>query len=157
MNTRLYRISDPEAQKNEIEEIAAFIKSGEAVAIPTETVYGIAADCFNEKAVEKIYLAKGRPSDNPLIVHISRFEEIYSLVEDVPEKAISMTVKQILRCEHIISAVPYKVKAQAIYDTVNNDVTNMIPATILKTHHDAQLFIDNDSASLLTSGVPENI
>ena len=76
MNTRLYKISDITAQKNEIEEIAAFIKSGEAVAIPTETVYGIAADCFNEKAVEKIYLAKGRPSDNPLIVHISRFDEI---------------------------------------------------------------------------------
>lgn len=81
----------------------------------------------------------------------------FKTLEDVPQKAISMTVKQILRCEHIISAVPYKVKAQAIYDTVNNDVTNMIPATILKTHPDAQLFIDNDSASLLTFGVPENI
>ena len=82
MNTRLYKITDPEGQKKEIEEIAALIKSGEAVAIPTETVYGIAADCFNDSAVEKIYLAKGRPSDNPLIVHISRFEEIYSLVDD---------------------------------------------------------------------------
>ncbi len=87
MNTRLYKITDPEGQKKEIEEIAALIKSGEAVAIPTETVYGIAADCFNDSAVEKIYLAKGRPSDNPLIVHISRFEEIYSLVDEVPEKA----------------------------------------------------------------------
>ncbi len=87
MNTRLYKISDTQKQKKEIEEIAALIKSGEAVAIPTETVYGIAADCFNDKAVEKIYLAKGRPSDNPLIVHISHFDEIYSLVEKVPEKA----------------------------------------------------------------------
>ena len=87
MNTRLYKITDTEKQKTEIEEIAALIRSGEAVAIPTETVYGIAADCFNVNAVEKIYLAKGRPSDNPLIVHISRLEEIYSLVEDVPEKA----------------------------------------------------------------------
>ena len=77
----------------------------------------------------------------------------FATLEDVPEKAISMTVQQILRCEHIISAVPYKVKAQAIYDTLNNDVTNMIPATILKTHPDAQLFIDADSASLL----PENM
>lgn len=87
MNTRLYSISDTEKQKKEIEEIAALIKSGEAVAIPTETVYGIAADCFNESAVEKIYIAKGRPSDNPLIVHISHFDEIYSLVEEIPEKA----------------------------------------------------------------------
>ena len=81
----------------------------------------------------------------------------FATLEDVPEKAISMTVKQILRCEHIISAVPYKVKAQAIYDTINNDVTNMIPATILKTHPDAQLFIDADSAALLGSDIPENV
>ena len=81
----------------------------------------------------------------------------FATLEDVPEKAISMTVQQILRCEHIISAVPYKVKAQAIYDTINNDVTNMIPATILKTHPDAQLFIDADSAALLGSDIPENV
>ncbi len=93
MNTRLYKISDTEKQKKEIEEIAALIKSGEAVAIPTETVYGIAADCFNEKAVEKIFLAKGRPTDNPLIVHIAHFHEIYSLVEEVPEKAKRLAEK----------------------------------------------------------------
>ena len=87
MNTLIYKITDPSLQKNEIEEIGALLKKGEAVAIPTETVYGIAADCFNDAAVEKIYLAKGRPSDNPLIVHIADFEEIYSLVDFVPEKA----------------------------------------------------------------------
>ena len=81
----------------------------------------------------------------------------FATLEDVPEKAISMTVKQILRCEHIISAVPYKVKAQAIYDTVNSDVSDMIPATILKTHPDAQLFIDADSAALLGSDIPESV
>lgn len=81
----------------------------------------------------------------------------FATLEDVPEKAISMTVQQILRCEHIISAVPYKVKAQAIYDTINHDISDMVPATILKTHPDAQLFIDSDSASLLGDDVPEQI
>lgn len=81
----------------------------------------------------------------------------FATIDDVPEKAISMTVKQILRCEHIISAVPYKVKAQAIYDTINSEISNMIPATILKTHADAQLFIDADSASLLGDNIPENV
>ena len=93
MNTHLYCITDAAAQKNEIDEIAALIKSGEAVAIPTETVYGIAADCFNETAVDKIYLAKGRPSDNPLIVHIAHFDEIYSLVKNVPETAKQLCEK----------------------------------------------------------------
>lgn len=87
MKTKIYSITDITAQKNEIEEIASLIKQGEAVAIPTETVYGIAADCFNEKAVAKIFEAKGRPSDNPLIVHISHIDQIYSLVKEVPEKA----------------------------------------------------------------------
>ncbi len=93
METKLYHITDTVSQKNEIEEIAELIKKGEAVAIPTETVYGIAADCFNVKAVEKIFLAKGRPSDNPLIVHIERFEQIYSLVKEVPEKVKKLTDK----------------------------------------------------------------
>lgn len=81
----------------------------------------------------------------------------FATLDDVPEKAISMTVKQILRCEHIISAVPYKVKSQAVYDTINQEVSEMIPATVLKTHPDVQLFIDSDSAALLGSDVPENV
>lgn len=93
METTLYHITDTVSQKNEIEEIAELIKKGEAVAIPTETVYGIAADCFNVNAVEKIFLAKGRPSDNPLIVHIESFEQIYSLVKEVPEKVKELTDK----------------------------------------------------------------
>lgn len=86
MKTTLYTIKDTLSQKSEIEEIAALLKKGEAVAIPTETVYGIAADCFNEKAVGKIFEAKGRPSDNPLIVHIAKKEDINLLVKEVPEK-----------------------------------------------------------------------
>jgi len=53
------------------------LQQGEVVAIPTETVYGLAADCFNPDAVAKIFAAKGRPHDNPLIVHISEHKDIY--------------------------------------------------------------------------------
>jgi len=71
--------------------------------------------------------------------------------EDVPMQAISMTVYQIMQCNAIVSCVPHKVKAQAIKLTIENDVTNRIPATILKTHAKAVLFLDADSASLLES------
>lgn len=58
-------------QKNQISNAADLLKTGELVAFPTETVYGLGADAMNEKAVQQVYLAKGRPSDNPLIVHIA--------------------------------------------------------------------------------------
>ena len=73
--------------QQDIEKAAKILKSGGLVAIPTETVYGLAADALNSDAVAKIFKAKGRPMDNPLIVHISRFEEIYRLVKGVPHKA----------------------------------------------------------------------
>lgn len=62
------------------------ILNGEVVGIPTETVYGLAANALDSEAVKKIYIAKGRPSDNPLIVHISALNELYPLVKEVPEK-----------------------------------------------------------------------
>ncbi len=63
------------------------LKNGGLVAFPTETVYGLGANAFNEDAVKNIYKAKGRPSDNPLIVHISNKNEIVPLVEQVTPKA----------------------------------------------------------------------
>ena len=66
---------------------AEIIKNGGLVAMPTETVYGLAADAFNGEAVARIFKAKGRPMDNPLIVHISEVSQIYELVRDFPEKA----------------------------------------------------------------------
>jgi len=74
----------------------------------------------------------------------------FATFDDVPKEAISMTVKQILKCGHIVSAVPYKVKAKAIHDTLTaEEITNMVPATILRTHPDWTLYIDNDSASMI--------
>jgi L-threonylcarbamoyladenylate synthase len=72
---------------NSIEKATDLILKGEVVAIPTETVYGLAADALNRDAVKKIFKAKGRPSDNPLIVHIADFEEIYNFTENLPKEA----------------------------------------------------------------------
>ncbi|MBQ5677564.1 MAG: threonylcarbamoyl-AMP synthase [Clostridia bacterium] len=69
-----------------LEESAKLLKSGEVVGIPTETVYGLAANALDENAVKKIFAAKGRPSDNPLIVHISKLEDLEPLVAEIPEK-----------------------------------------------------------------------
>ncbi|MFZ0280320.1 MAG: 6-phosphogluconolactonase [Bacteroidales bacterium] len=68
---------------------------------------------------------------------------------DVPDKAVSMTVWQIMQCESIISVVPHKVKADAVKKTLTQKLTNTIPATMLKKHPDWNLFIDKDSASEL--------
>ncbi|WP_243665325.1 L-threonylcarbamoyladenylate synthase, partial [Rhodothermus marinus] len=57
------------------------------MAFPTETVYGLGADAFNPEAVRKIFEAKGRPLDNPLIVHIAHLDQLARLVRDVPEAA----------------------------------------------------------------------
>lgn len=70
-----------------IELGAKLINSGDVVIFPTETVYGLGADAFNVEAVKKIYLAKGRPSDNPLIVHVSNKDQIRSLVSEISDNA----------------------------------------------------------------------
>lgn len=76
-----------------LKESAELLKSGEVVGIPTETVYGLAANAFDEEAVKKIFIAKGRPSDNPLIVHIAKFEDLAPLVREIPEKVRIMAEK----------------------------------------------------------------
>lgn len=72
---------------SQVLQAAEIIKNGGLVALPTETVYGLGADAFNPLAIKKIFIAKGRPSDNPLIVHIAQFEELFDLVSDVKEPA----------------------------------------------------------------------
>jgi len=69
---------------------AQFIRGGEVVAFPTETVYGLGADVFNEAAIERIFNAKGRPTDNPLIAHIAMVEQIELLARDIPPDAIKL-------------------------------------------------------------------
>ncbi|MDQ3635339.1 MAG: L-threonylcarbamoyladenylate synthase [Acidobacteriota bacterium] len=70
-----------------IDEAAEFIKKGGIAAFPTETVYGLGADVFNEKATEKIFKAKQRPNDNPLIAHVGSLEQIKLLVSEITPNA----------------------------------------------------------------------
>lgn len=73
--------------ENATQMAADILANGGVVAIPTETVYGLAANALDEAAVHKIFAAKGRPADNPLIVHIAQFEDMLPLVQDVPNIA----------------------------------------------------------------------
>lgn len=70
-----------------IEQSIEILRQGGLVAIPTETVYGLAADADNEKAVMSIYAAKGRPADHPLIVHVSSAEALNFWCKDIPPEA----------------------------------------------------------------------
>ena len=73
--------------KEGISEAAEILKGGGLVAFPTETVYGLGGNGLDKEAAKKIYAAKGRPSDNPLLLHVSSIEEVYPLVKALPEKA----------------------------------------------------------------------
>jgi len=76
-----------DTSKEQLKKAAQLIRSGETVIFPTETVYGLGANALDENAVDKIFTAKGRPSDNPLIVHISDFEKAEEFAKDIPESA----------------------------------------------------------------------
>lgn len=73
--------------EQDLPRAAELLLSGELVAFPTETVYGLGADATNPKAVKRVYEAKGRPSDNPLIVHVASLEELSPFVKELPPEA----------------------------------------------------------------------
>ncbi len=83
--TIVINMREPDERKMRI--AANLIREGKLVAFPTETVYGLGADALNENAVRRIFQAKGRPPDNPLIIHIADFEQLYGLARDVPKEA----------------------------------------------------------------------
>ena len=88
MKTKIIEIEYPQKPRDEeLLEGARILREGGLVAFPTETVYGLGANALDEEAARKIYEAKGRPSDNPLIAHVSCMEEVYPLVSQVSEKA----------------------------------------------------------------------
>ena len=87
METIIKKIDPNNMTSDDFSEAAALLREGKLVAFPTETVYGLGGNAYDSTASARIYAAKGRPSDNPLIVHISSFEEITPLVKDIPEKA----------------------------------------------------------------------
>ena len=86
METKRIIIEDRNHIKDEeLKEAAGILRSGGLVAFPTETVYGLGGNALDEDAARKIYAAKGRPSDNPLIAHVSCVEEVAPLVKEIPE------------------------------------------------------------------------
>ena len=90
MQTKIVKMEEDHIEKQVIAQAGNILKKGGLVAFPTETVYGLGGDALNQESSKKIYAAKGRPSDNPLIVHISRLDALYSIVEEVPEHALRL-------------------------------------------------------------------
>ncbi len=92
MKTSVYKISGntSDVETEYIKEAGAVIRNGGLVAFPTETVYGLGGNALLADASEKIYKAKGRPSDNPLIVHISSMDEMKPLVQNIPDSAYAL-------------------------------------------------------------------
>ena len=86
MTSKMIKIEST-ADFEKLSEPAKALAEGKLVAFPTETVYGLGGNALDAQTVKKIYGAKGRPSDNPLIVHVSSKEDVYSLAETVPENA----------------------------------------------------------------------
>lgn len=88
---------DPTQKINQYESdlvrAATLLRAGEVIAIPTETVYGLAGNAFNEKAIKKIFSIKNRPLTNPLIVHIKSFAELDKIARDIPETAMKLAKK----------------------------------------------------------------
>ena len=87
METIMKKIDNNQIDKEALHQAGELLRRGELVAFPTETVYGLGADALFPEAAKKIYAAKGRPSDNPLIIHVADFEAVEKIVEEVPEKA----------------------------------------------------------------------
>lgn len=87
METKIIKIDENNIDEKLLERAGNIIKQGGLVAFPTETVYGLGGDALNPESARKIYAAKGRPSDNPLIIHIARLEDILFIVSEFSEDA----------------------------------------------------------------------
>ena len=85
--------TDRESYDGSIKEAAEILKNGGIAAIPTETVYGLAASALDEEAVKKVFIAKGRPQDNPLIVHIADIDTLSEIAADIPDGAYKCAEK----------------------------------------------------------------
>src|SRR5690554_1179636 len=90
METKVWKMPGDKPDLIKLKEAAELLRAGELIGFPTETVYGLGANALDENAVEKIYLAKGRPSDNPLIVHVDSIENARKLVRKMPDHALKL-------------------------------------------------------------------
>lgn len=90
MNTKIVRIEEDNIDRQAIREAGEILKAGGLVAFPTETVYGLGGDALNGASSGKIYAAKGRPSDNPLIIHIPGMDYLPGIVKKIPKTAVRL-------------------------------------------------------------------
>ncbi len=90
METILLRVKDPQQDREAVQKAASILRKGGLVAIPTETVYGLAANALDPNASARIFQAKNRPPDNPLIVHITRLEMLPKLARSIPQSALAL-------------------------------------------------------------------
>src|SRR5439155_20493643 len=90
--TQVIQLDSEQPAQEAIERAASIIRNGDLVAFPTETVYGLGANAMNDSAVEKIFKAKGRPSDNPLIVHVCNRE-----MPDIISSGVSKTAERLIQ------------------------------------------------------------
>ena len=90
MKTKIVRIEEENIDRQAIREAGEILKAGGLVAFPTETVYGLGGDALNGASSGKIYRAKGRPSDNPLIIHIAGMDYLPHIVKKIPEAAYKL-------------------------------------------------------------------
>ena len=93
MQTIIKKIDENCIDQEIMNEAGELLKSGALVAFPTETVYGLGANALDEKASAKIYAAKGRPSDNPLIIHIADMEKLAYITAEIPQAAVKLAEK----------------------------------------------------------------
>lgn len=93
MNTIIKKTEVNNIDLEVIKQASDILRNGGMVAFPTETVYGLGADALDEKASAKIYAAKGRPSDNPLIVHVADVKQLEPLVKNIPDNAVKLMDK----------------------------------------------------------------
>lgn len=92
MRTIFLNATESFEECTDILQAAQMLRNGDLVAFPTETVYGLGADAFNAESIEKIFIAKGRPSDNPLIVHVASFQDI-ELVGEINSRVLKLAEK----------------------------------------------------------------
>ena len=127
--------TDEKSYKSSVNEAADILKNGGIVAIPTETVYGLAASALDENAVKKVFAAKGRPQDNPLIVHIANIKELGRIAADIPNGAfecarrfwpgpLTMVLKRTEKIPALVSAGLDTVAVRMPSDKTARDIIN---------------------------------
>ena len=84
---KIVKMTEENLDMDALREAGRILRSGGLVAFPTETVYGLGGNALDPEASRRIYAAKGRPSDNPLIVHIADLEHLFPLIREFPEDA----------------------------------------------------------------------